>query len=72
MTLTADAHIAYKVSDYYAPECEGGIIWDDPTLAIPWPLPETGPILSAKDELLPSLASFESPFHYDGTPFASA
>lgn len=68
VTLTEDTQVFYKVSDYYAPECESGIIWNDLELAIPWPLPESGPFLSAKDKELPSLRSFESPFPYDGIP----
>lgn len=68
VTLTDETQVFYKVSDYYAPQCEGGVIWDDPQLAIPWPLPETGPILSDKDKVLPNLDSFESPFIYGGRP----
>lgn len=68
VTLTADAEVAYKVSDVYTPECDGGIVWNDPDLAINWPVPESGAILSSKDQLLPRLAEFESPFEYDGTP----
>lgn len=67
-TLTADAEIAYKVSDIYAPDCDGGVIWNDPTIAIDWPLPVTGPVLSEKDAALPKLDDFNSPFEYDGRP----
>ncbi|MGH7026600.1 dTDP-4-dehydrorhamnose 3,5-epimerase [Brevundimonas sp.] len=70
VTLTPDAEIAYKVSDVYAPDCDGGVIWNDPTIAIDWPLPATGPVLSDKDEALPTLAEFDSPFEYDGRPLA--
>jgi dTDP-4-dehydrorhamnose 3,5-epimerase len=68
VTLTPDAEIAYKVSDYYAPECDAGIRWDDRQIAISWPLPASGPVLSAKDARLPSFSEFESPFSYDGAP----
>ena len=68
VTLEPDSEVFYKVDDYYAPECDGGIAWDDPDLALDWPLPTGGPTLSAKDRNLPTLADFDSPFPYDGTP----
>ncbi len=71
VTLTPDAEVAYKVSDIYAPQCEGGILWSDPALGIDWPLPETGAVLSDKDLILPTLADFDSPFAYDGVPMMS-
>ncbi len=61
VTLEPDTEVVYKVTTYYAPECDAGVIWNDPTLSIPWPL--TGaPILSGKDATLPRLADFASPF----------
>jgi len=68
VTLEADTEIEYKVSDYYAADCEGGIIWDDPGLDLPWPRPVEIPILSEKDQSLPGFARFQSPFDYDGVP----
>jgi dTDP-4-dehydrorhamnose 3,5-epimerase len=68
LTLTEDTEVAYKASDYYAPECEGGIVWDDPDLAVAWPLDGMEPTLSGKDTILPRLAEWESPFGYDGQP----
>jgi dTDP-4-dehydrorhamnose 3,5-epimerase len=68
VTLEPDTIVAYKVSDVYAPETDGGIIWDDPDLGIDWPLPPEGATLSAKDMTLPRLADFASPFVYDGQP----
>jgi dTDP-4-dehydrorhamnose 3,5-epimerase len=68
VTLTPDAEIAYKVSDIYALDCDGGVIWNDPTIAIDWPLPTSGPVLSDKDAALPGLDDFDSPFEYDGHP----
>lgn len=67
-TLTPDAEVIYKVSDVYAPDCDGGIAWDDPDIGIDWPLPPTGPVLSDKDRTLPRLRDFQSPFAYDGRP----
>jgi len=68
VTLTADTEVIYKVSDIYAPDCDGGILWNCPSLAIDWPLPASGPTLSDKDGKLPVLAEFDSPFTYDGRP----
>jgi dTDP-4-dehydrorhamnose 3,5-epimerase len=71
LTLTPDAEVAYKVSAPYAPECDGGLIWSDPTLDIPWPLAGNMPVLSDKDGRLPSLAGWSSPFAYDDDPLSS-
>ncbi|MFN3878629.1 MAG: dTDP-4-dehydrorhamnose 3,5-epimerase [Brevundimonas sp.] len=68
VTLEPDVEIAYKVSGLYAPDCDGGIIWNDPMIGIEWPLPGSGAVLSDKDKLLPTLAEFDSPFEYDGRP----
>jgi dTDP-4-dehydrorhamnose 3,5-epimerase len=70
ITLEPDSEVLYKASAFYAPDCEGGLIWDDPDLGLEWPAPETGPVLSEKDKLLPRLRDFVSPFGYDGTPMA--
>ncbi len=61
MTLTDDCEICYKCTDYYAPECDGAVVWNDPDIGIEWPLDVT-PILSTKDEAAPKLADFNSPF----------
>jgi dTDP-4-dehydrorhamnose 3,5-epimerase len=68
LTLEPDTEVEYKVTDYYAPACDGGLIWNDPTLAIGWPLGQEHPTLSPKDTRLPRLEDFESPFDYDGEP----
>lgn len=68
VTLAPDTEIAYKVSDFYAPASDGGIAWNDPELGIDWPLDGVTPELSDKDRALPVLASFDSPFAYDGVP----
>ena len=64
MTLEADTEVLYKVSDYYAPSHDRGILWNDPALEIPWPLEEADAVLSDKDRLQPRLAVFESPFEF--------
>jgi dTDP-4-dehydrorhamnose 3,5-epimerase len=68
-TLEPNCEITYKVSDTYAPDCDGGIKWDDATIAIDWKLPAgIAPTLSGKDAVLPLLKDFDSPFVYDGNP----
>ena len=64
-TLEADTEVAYKVDDYYAPDCDRGLIWNDPTLAIDWPVKAFDAVLSDKDRSLPRFADFASPFRYD-------
>lgn len=49
VVLSESADFLYKTTDYYAPDFERCIAWDDPDLAIDWPLPAGGPSLSAKD-----------------------
>ncbi len=71
VTLEPDTEVAYKVTDVYAPDCDGGILWSDAAVGIDWPLPATGAVLSDKDKLLPTLAEFDSPFDYDGEPLGA-
>lgn len=52
-TLEPDTEVIYKVSDYFAPECERGLRWDDPALNIDWPLSSANATLSEKDRDLP-------------------
>jgi dTDP-4-dehydrorhamnose 3,5-epimerase len=68
LTLEPDTEVAYKVTDYYAPECDGGIRWNDPDIAIDWQLNGAAPQLSPKDGVLPLLKDFDTPFAYDGNP----
>lgn len=60
-TLAADTEVVYKVSDYHAPDHDAGLAWNDPDLAIRWPVSESDVILSEKDKELPRLADWE---HY--------
>ncbi len=54
--VTSDsADFLYKTTAYYRPDSEGCIRWDDPNLAIPWPLDGRTPSLSAKDAAAPTL-----------------
>ena len=62
MTLEPDTEVLYKVSNYYAPGHDRGIRWDDPELAIPWPLEAGAAVLSPRDGALPAFAALDSPF----------
>ena len=62
VTLSEDTEISYKCSDYYAADCDAGIAWNDPELAIRWPLDGREPILSLKDGKQPRLAELDNPF----------
>ncbi|MBI3548138.1 MAG: dTDP-4-dehydrorhamnose 3,5-epimerase [Elusimicrobia bacterium] len=58
-TMSDSADVEYKQSDYYSPEHERGIRWDDSSLVITWPLRGSTPILSEKDARYPTLANAE-------------
>jgi len=66
VALEPYTEILYKCSDYYAPETEGALIWNDPDIGINWGLAGLEPILSEKDAAAPRLADFESPFVWEG------
>lgn len=68
LTLEPDCEVAYKVDAPYAPEADGGIIWNDPEIAIDWPLDGQAPLLSDKDASLPPLSAVDVDFAYDGNP----
>jgi dTDP-4-dehydrorhamnose 3,5-epimerase len=54
-TLEPDTEVLYKVTDRYSRECERGVIWNDPDLALPWPVASGDAVLSEKDTVLPRL-----------------
>lgn len=63
LTIKPSSEIVYKCSDYYAPEAEGSIMWNDPDIGINWDL-NGEPILSSKDADALTLKDIESPFIY--------
>lgn len=65
VTLEPDTEILYKCSDYYAPECDGAIRFDDPDIAIDWGIMPDKAVLSQKDAVAPSFKDFDSPFVYE-------
>ena len=60
LVLSNSADFLYKTTDYYAPEHERSLAWNDPDLAIAWPEVGAAPTLSAKDAVAPSLARAET------------
>ena len=60
-TLEPATEVLYKTTDYYAPETEAGILWNDPALGIAWP-DFAGANLSARDRAWPMFAGLDSPF----------
>lgn len=65
VTRVPDTEIVYKCSDYYAPETEGSLRFDDPDIGIDWGLDGVAPILSEKDAAAGLLATFDSPFTFE-------
>lgn len=68
LTLEDNCEVVYKVDADYAPDADGGILWNDPELGIVWPKVSGELLLSDKDAGLPSLAAADFEFDYDGKP----
>jgi len=63
VTIEENTEFMYKVDAFYNPQSEGGVLWNDPDLAIEWPASNV--LLSDKDKRLPVWRDFESPFNYE-------
>jgi dTDP-4-dehydrorhamnose 3,5-epimerase len=63
-TLEANTMVSYKVDDYYSRQCEDGIFWNDPDLAINWPVSAAEACLCDKDEGFLLLRNLVSPFTF--------
>jgi dTDP-4-dehydrorhamnose 3,5-epimerase len=61
--LSDKADVLYMVTDEYAPECDRGILWNDPDIGVEWPIAE--PLLSPKDAQLPPLRQADNDFVID-------
>lgn len=60
VALEDDTIFCYKCTDYYAPECEGSLLWNDEVLNIDWGI--ENPLVSSKDEVAAKFANFETSF----------
>jgi len=60
VALEDDTIFCYKCTDYYAPECEGSLLWNDENLKIDWGIKE--PLISEKDKVATKFTSFASTF----------
>ncbi|HKJ87320.1 MAG TPA: dTDP-4-dehydrorhamnose 3,5-epimerase [Gammaproteobacteria bacterium] len=61
-TLQAGTEVIYKVTDFYAPDHDRGLRWNDPQLGIDWPVSEDRAVLSEKDRDQPLWTEIETPF----------
>ena len=66
VTLEAETEIVYKCSDYYVPDCDRALQFDDPAIGIEWGVSRTRATLSPKDAAAPSLADLDNPFLWEG------
>ncbi len=61
-SLESDTEVLYKVSDYYSPEHDRGLLWSDPALGIEWPVAEEAALVSERDRRHPTLAALPDYF----------
>jgi dTDP-4-dehydrorhamnose 3,5-epimerase len=64
-TLKPDSIVSYKVTDYYSPANDGGMLWNDPAIGIDWPEVADAEALSPKDKVQPRLADLPVLFTLD-------
>ena len=65
LSLSPQAVVQYKCDNFYRPECEQAIAWNDPDVAVQWPLSPSQIILSDKDKRHPNLRDCTPLFHYN-------
>lgn len=64
-TMEPDTEVLYKVSDFYAPEAEQGLLWNDPDLGIDWPVGKAAATLAKRDREFPPLRDLSRVFEYE-------
>jgi len=65
-TLEPGTEVLYKVTDYYSPEHDRGLLWSDPALGIEWPVPAESILVSERDRRHPVLADLPEYFTLEG------
>lgn len=65
-TLAPNTVVTYKVTEYYSPQHDRGLRWNDPALGIDWPVSEEKAVLSVKDSAQPFLSQLDAGFFYTG------
>lgn len=68
VTLEPETEIVYKCDNYYAPDYEHAVRFDDPDIGIDWQIDPAKAVLSDKDATAPFLKDFDSPFTYEAQP----
>jgi len=63
-THTPDALVSYKVTNYYAPESDGNVLWNSPVLGLDWGVSKSKAILSEKDTKAPAFKDWKTPFKF--------
>lgn len=66
VTLEPNTEVIYKVTDFYAPDHDHGVLWNDPALEIAWGVDPDDAVVSNKDRAQPRFAEIDSPFVFDG------
>lgn len=66
VTREPDTEIIYKCTEYYAPEADGAVRFDDPDIGIDWGMKGTEAVLSDKDAAAPMLKDLDTPFTWEG------